>query len=555
MNVIKITCILLIMLYNTVLTSALAANKPNVLFITIDDLRPELGVYGAKLAKTPNIDALAKQGIMFTQAHAQQAICGPSRASFLTGGRPDTIAVTHNYQKLRDKFPNIVTLPQYFRNNGYETAYFGKIFHQTDLDEERSWSWKTGKNTLPKGIKPPPNYASATNNTLQKENRKAMIKKYGEQAKYGLGRGPATEGEDVPDNQYIDGFNTDLAITTMKKMRATSNKPLFLALGLKKPHLPWIAPKKYFDLYSPDDIELTQQTTPPIDSSPVGLHASFELRTFSDMPNTAAFTTAQEIKLKHAYLACVSYVDAQVGRMVKALKDEGILDNTIIVLLSDHGWHLGEMGIWGKATNFDIATRVPLIFWTPELAKSNQMNKTNSPKKSNALVELVDVYPTLADLAGLPVSKTLAVQLEGQSLTPLFESPNRAWKSAVFSQFPTPALREWGAFPLRRGMRETYFGTLIERVEQRIKQKHTTAWDRQLFEQNLMGYSMRTQQYRLIVWQDITHPEKAPLYVELYDHEVDPAETINIAKHQPALVKKLQQQLALGPNGNKAIMY
>ncbi|WP_204903083.1 sulfatase [Microbulbifer mangrovi] len=510
------------------------ADKPNILFISIDDLRPEIGPYGAEIAVTPNLDKLARDGVTFNKAYAQQAICGPSRASALTGMRPDTLGVTHNYVKFRDQKPDVVTLPQHFINNGYDATYVGKIFHHGDKDDDHSWNIKAATKLMPEGSKAPGHYAIAENSEVQHKNRQAMFEKYGEQAKFGLGRGPATEGADVPDNAYIDGYNTDLAIVTLKDLLKKSDKPIFFGFGMNKPHLPWIAPKKYWDLYDPKDIAMTTQTDAPENSAAMGLHASFELRTFFDIPKDTPISPEMALTLRHAYLACISYVDAQIGRMLDAMKAERVLDNTVVILWSDHGFHLGEMGIWGKATNYEIAARVPLIISTPATRANPQSAKTD------ALVELIDMYPTLSDLAGIPRPS----HIEGRSLVPLLDNPDQDWWStAAYSQFPNPALREWGAYPLRPGMRETYFKTLIVRVEEKIQQQQKSTWDRELFEQHLMGYSMRTQRYRMIAWMDTRDIDTAPLFVELYDHETDPKETRNVADNNESVVARLLKQM------------
>lgn len=510
-----------------------AQKKPNILFIAIDDLRPELGCYGSDVAITPNMDKLANEGLLFQNAYCQQAICGPSRACVLTGMRPESSGIIHNYLKIRDLHPNVVTLPQHFKNNGYESVYYGKVFHHGDLDDKLSWSrMPDGKLEASKS-----GYALPENQKIARENMARMVAKYGEQAKYGLGSGPAYECADVPDDTYIDGYNTEKAIATMKELVQKNNKPFFLALGFQKPHLNWIAPKKYWDLYNPPNIKLTNQDEAPLHAAAMGVHPSFELRTRSNIPNEGAINPELAVTLKHAYLACVSYVDAQIGKMVKALEEAGIRENTIIILWSDHGYHLGEMGIWGKATNYEIATRVPLMIWTPDMPA-----KTRG-KKTDALVELVDMYPTLCELAGLEKP----AQLDGKSFVPLLQNPKQSWKKAAYSQFPTPALREWGSIPLRPGMRETFFGPLIQEVEQRIQEQQKEKWDRELFENNLMGYALRTRRYRLIVWKDRTRPNEKPLFVELYDHKKDPSETVNIAAKKPKVVRQLLQQNSVTP--------
>ncbi|WP_282055787.1 sulfatase [Maribacter luteus] len=522
------------------------SKKPNILFIAIDDLRPELGAYGSEMAITPNLDAIAKDGLLFENAYCQQAICSPSRASLMTGARPETIHVIENYTYFRDANPDIITLPQHFKNNGYEATNTGKIYHKPGFaDAELSWSRKPAydKMTIEKS-KTPGGFALPENQEMFRKNQADMIAKYGPEApRNGLGKGPAYEYADVPDTFYEDGYNTELAIVTMKDMvEKNPDKPFFLGLGMKKPHLDWLAPKKYWDLYNRDSIKLTTQTHAPKNGAAMGLHPSFELRARYGIPKKGAIDDELAKTLKHAYLASVSYIDAQIGKMINALEEAGLRDNTIIMVWSDHGWHLGEMGIWGKATNYEISARVPLMIWTPDMPKGTR------GKTSKALVELVDMYPTLCELAGLDKPE----HLEGQSFAPLLKDPNTNWKKAAFTQFPTPALREWAANPLSKGMRETYFGPLIEEVEGKIQKQQKDKWDRELFENYLMGYAMRTDRYRFILWKDYRDPKAAPLFFELYDHKNDPNETVNIADDHPELVAELLAQFNKGWKGNLA---
>ncbi|WNJ20567.1 sulfatase [Pontibacter sp. G13] len=518
-------------------------SSPNVLFIAVDDLRPELGCYGSPIAQTPNIDRLAGDGLLFENAYCQQAICSPSRASLMTGARPETTQIIENYTYFRDLHPDLVTLPQHFRNNGYETVYCGKIYHGKFTDEELSWSREPARDLAPhKAPKLIGGYALKENQDIFKANQAAIKKKYGSVSHYALGRGPAYEMADVPDHTYQDGYNTELAIATMKEMVQQGDKPFFLGVGYKLPHLDWTSPKKYWDMYDPAQIALATQTESPEDGAAMGLHASFELRVRHGIPKSGTIDSSLATTLKHAYLASVSYVDAQIGKMLDALEEAGVRDNTIIILWSDHGWHLGDMGIWGKATNYEIATRVPMIIWTPDMPDQVRGMTTD------ALVELVDMYPTLAELAGLQAPE----HLEGQSFAPLLADPKMDWKPAVFSQYPNPALREWAANPLTPSMRETYFGPLIEEVEARIIEQQQEKWDRDFFENELMGYAMRTERYRLVVWKARGNPEAEPVYVELYDHETDPTETRNIASEQPELVESLIAQMAKGWRGNLA---
>lgn len=517
--------------------------QPNILFIGVDDLRPELGCYGSEIAITPNLDALAADGLLFENAYCQQAICSPSRASLMTGKRPETIKVIENYTYFRDINPNIVTLPQQLIANGYIAAASGKIYHNEAYgDAELSWNTELVKLDY-KRPNNPGGFMLPENQKMFKDNKADMIAKYGaDAAERGLGKGPAYEFADMPDNMYEDGYNTDVAIATMKEM-AKSNKPFFLGLGMKKPHLDWVAPKKYWDMYNPDDIKLTTQTEAPENGAEMGLHPSFELRVRSGIPKKGPIDNELALNLKRAYLASVSYVDAQIGRMIDALDKAGLRENTIIIVWGDHGWHLGEMGVWGKATNYEIATRVPMMIWTPDMPKGSR------GKTTDALVELVDMYPTLCELSGV----SLPTDLEGQSFVPLLENPNKEWKNAVFSQFPSPALREWAANPLSQGMRETYFGPLIVEVEDRIVKQMGDKWDRQFFENYLMGYGMRTDQYRLVVWKDYREPSAKPIFFELYDHKNDSNETKNIANENPEIIEKLMIEFNAGWQGNLAL--
>jgi len=522
--------------------------RPNILFIAVDDLRPELGCYGSSVAISPNIDKIASNGLVFNRAYCQEAICSPSRASLMTGARPETIGVIENFTYFRDLNPDIVTLPQLLKTNGYETVYAGKVFHGTYVDTELSWSRSLVDDSLTANK---PNlkveYNLPENMEILKKNKAEMIAKYGEVATAnGLGKGPAFEFADFPDNAYVDGYNTDLAIATMKDMLAKNpDKPFFLGFGMNKPHLNWVAPKKYWDMYDESKIPLTLDPNAPVNGAAMGLHPSFELRVRYGIPKKGEIDTVLARTLKHAYLACVSYVDAQIGRMVDALEEAGELNNTIIILWGDHGWHLGDMGIWGKATNYEYATRVPLIISAPGMPDANRGTK------SDALVELVDMYPTLCDLVGVEKPETL----EGQSFAPLLQDPAMGWKSAVFSQFPTPALREWAANKLSKGMRETYFEPLLKEVEDKIIQQQKEKWDRDLFENRLMGYAMRTDRYRLVVWKDYTQPDSEPIFIELFDHQVDPMETKNIADDEPETVKSLLTQFNAGWKGNLAIQH
>jgi len=495
--------------------------RPNILFIVVDDLRPELGCYGATQAKTPSIDRLAKQGVVFTSAYCQQPLCNPTRASLLTGLRPASTGVFHNKTHFREKNPDVITLPQHFKNNGYHTMTIGKIFHG-GLDDDPSWSEKLRPTTLgqPYPVKP-------VNGYQLPENRKGLEKaaEGSKKEDSGEGIGSATECADVPDQAYRDGVTADTAIDGI---RNSKNKTFFLAVGFAKPHLSFIAPKKYWDLYDPAKLVTAKNPDTPKDAPPIGLSSSLELRARSDMPKDGHISEIVSRHLLHGYLACVSYIDAQVGRILSELEVNGLAENTIVVLWGDHGYQLGEHSAWGKATTFEVCARAPLIVSAP--------GRAGNGKSANGLVEFVDVYPTLCELAHLP----LPPQLQGLSAVPLLNDPSKTWKSAAFTQSPSPALREWAGRPLDAGMAKV-FQPLMERVTKKIQEMDPDDYSLEKYNQYVTGYSMRTERHRFTYWCDDRKADK-PLAVEVYDHLNDPNENTNIAPQSPELVQQLTRQ-------------
>jgi len=447
------------------------AKRPNVLFIAVDDLRPELGCYGAKTILTPNIDRIAKQGMTFLRAYCQQAVCSPSRTSVMTGARPDTTKVWDLVTHFRDAMPDTVTVAQHFKQNGYFVQGMGKIFHP-GYNDPRSWStaWQ-----MPNA----PNYAATKSAEVLDEDAKKKSK-----------NGPAFESGNVADDFYKDGKVAALAVETLSTL-AKRPEPFFLAVGFAKPHLPFVSPKKYWDMYDPSEIKLAPNPYRPKDAPDYALTTSGELRNYHGMPAEGPVPDALARQLKHGYYAAASYTDAQIGKVLDELDRLGLRKNTVIVLWGDHGWKLGEHGEWCKHSNVENDTNAPLLFSAPGMKAAGQSSK--------ALVEFVDIYPTLADVAGLPLPQ----HLEGISFKPLLDDPKRPWKSAAFSQYP-------------RGKK-------------------------------LMGYSMRTDRYRFTVWVDRQDHAKVEA-VELYDHRSDPQENQNIAK-APAnadLVNRLMAQWKQG---------
>lgn len=378
--------------------------RPNVLFIAVDDLRPQLGCYGDPVAITPNIDRLAKMGVVFDRAYCQQAVCAPSRASVLTGRRPDATKVWDLKTHFRTVLPDVVTLPQYFKAHGYDSRNVGKIYHDPKNGQD-SMSWSA------------PEIMAITDNAGPKY---VLAENLG---KKGSWKAAATECADVPDSAYVDGLVSNAAVKLLEELKDTS---FFLAVGFRRPHLPFSAPKRYWDLYQADSIPLPDRNQAPEHAPAIALHNGVELRGYTDIPDTGGIPTDKIRELRHGYYACISYVDAQIGRLLDELERLNLLENTLIVLWSDHGFHLGELDLWCKTTNFELDTRVPLIISSPLLI--------NTAIHSEALVELVDIYPTMVELAGLPIPD----DLEGTSMVPVIADPQRKWKEGVFSQFPRP---------------------------------------------------------------------------------------------------------------------
>ncbi len=410
----------------------------NVLFIAVDDLRPELNCYGVNYVKSPNIDKIAENGVVFTRNFCQSAVSNPSRASLLTGLRPNSTGVLDLHTNFRNTIPNVITLPQYFKNNGYHSLAIGKIYHNTFPD---TLSWSEPKLYLDNyPFDPDAVYRGQESiDFISKRKQEILLankqEKYIDQFGQWYIKAKSTECEDLPDNAYYDGAQTDKALEKLEELKKL-DKPFFFGVGYYRPHLPFNVPKKYWDLYNPDEIPLAENNFLPKNSPQMAINNLREIRGYNDYkdqpyPKDGYVSNENAVHLKHGYLASVSYIDAQIGRLMKKLKELDLLENTVIVLWGDNGWKLGEHGSWCKMTNYGIDTRVPLIISTPETR--------NNGLHCSQLVEFVDVYPTLCELAGLEIPENL----EGISLVPLLKDTSIQWKKAVYSQF----LREgiWAA--------------------------------------------------------------------------------------------------------------
>jgi iduronate 2-sulfatase len=465
--------------------------RPNVLFICVDDLRPELGCYGVKEIHTPNIDRLAGQGVLFSRNYCQVAVCAPSRASLWTGMRPDSLRVWHLGDRFRDLNPNVVTIPQYFEKYGYHTVSMGKIFHNHMPDSVSFMEPDLRPDDyLTAGMidRDPESFYvdEALREELAGVREQRLQENPGAYAD-GWAYGRATECTQAPDTAFYDGAQTLLAIQTLKRLR-TLDKPFFLALGYFRPHLPFSAPKRYWDLYDRDSISPASNPFLPENSPVMAMNSAYELTGCYDLEyvrHPFIFQLSEDTArlLKHGYYASVSYVDACIGKLMGALDDMGLAENTIVVLWGDHGWKLGEHGSWCKQTNYSIDTRVPLIIRLPGEKQGSTICRR--------LTESIDIYPTLCELAGLRVPDWLG----GTSMWPVMEHPDRPWKTAAFSQF-------------HRRPRVSPDGN------------------------RYMGYSMVTENYHLVewhAWDPAGSMSPDVVACELYDLQTDPQENVNVA--------------------------
>ena len=485
--------------------------KPNILFISIDDLRPTLGVYDDPIAVTPNIDLLASEGTTFRRTFTQVAVCAPSRASLMLGVRPDSTRVWHLGNKFRKINPLAVTMPQHFSKFGYHTVNLGKIFHNYMPD---SISWDEPDLRPARYLKPDwlkrdgeTFYISEDVSASQAVKRDSLLKLRPVRYADGWNTGPAWEAAEVHDSMYYDGAQNELTKKTLTRL-AKSDQPFYMGLGYFRPHLPSTVPKKYWDLYDPQEIPLAENPNLPANAPQHTMNSMYELRHYDGFNHighpTSSFRMNEDTAriLKHGYYASVSYVDALLGDIVAHMKEIDIYDNTIIIIWGDHGWKLGDHNSWGKMTNYNIDLKVPMIIRTPD-----QLNKGT---QTFEITELIDMFPSLCELAGVEAPD----YLQGTSFVPLLDDPERAWKKAAFSQFHR-------------------------------RPRHAADGKR------YMGYSINTKKHHYIEWYRWNHKtgERGEFNSsELFDSVDDPTETSNIAGEPQFadVVKELSLQLAAG---------
>ncbi|WP_414661727.1 sulfatase [Horticoccus sp. 23ND18S-11] len=487
------------------LAHAADSARPNVLLICVDDLKPLLGCYGDPTSKTPNIDRLASRGTRFDRAYCNQAVCSPSRNSLMTGLRPTSTGIYDLPTNFRVATPDAVTLAQYFQREGWRTESMGKIFHRGHGNFEDTASWSV------------PHWTSSTGTYITKEalaiKASGMASQTGPAVAKGEpgdkgyrpanANGPAVEIADAPDNAYPDGQVADEAIKRLQAAKQNPGQPLFLAVGFVKPHLPFSAPRKYWDLYDRAALKLAPVQTAPVGAPSYAPTSWGELRAYAGIPADGPLSEATQRELIHGYLAATSYMDAQVGRVLDELDRLALSANTLIVLWGDHGWHLGDHGQWCKHSNYEEATRIPLLVIDPRQGRPGT--------SSRALVETVDIYPTLAELAGF-AAPNVPQQLDGRSFAAVIRNPSSATKDAVFQVYPRSRPGD-GA---------------------------------------ILGRSVRTDRHRLVEWKK---PGAAPATaeLELYDYVADPLETRNLASEQPEVVGRMRAILATQPEAKPQI--
>ena len=475
-----------------------AAAKPNVLLICVDDLKPTLGCYGDPLARTPNLDRLAGRGMRFDLAYCNQAVCAPSRNALMTGSRSTSLGIYTLGENFRTAVPDAVTLSQHFMRYGWRAEAIGKILHSGhgNHNDDASWSVPTIPGKVVEYVLP----QSTGGGQLTREEAFFSNQHLGEINR--LPRGAVAESPDVPDNAYTDGRIADEGIRRLRAFRDKPDQPLFLALGFVKPHLPFTAPKKYWDQFDPAKFPLASRTTPP-DGAPAYAGKTLgELNNYDPIPRDPPLDEKVQRGLLHGYYAAASFADAQIGRVLDELDRLKLADNTIIVLWGDHGWHLGDHGMWTKHTNYEQANHIPFFVIAPGVTKPGTSTRQ--------LAETVDIYPTLAELAGLPKPDGPQPR-DGVSLVPVLRDPSARVRDHAYHAFPRQRDRE-----------------------------------------QVIGRAIRTERYRLVEWKKPgAAADTADL--ELYDYQADPLETKNLAASQPKVVAELRAILDRHPEAKTRV--
>lgn len=470
------------------------AERPNILLLLVDDLKPAIGAYGDDYAHTPHLDALIARGMRFDLAYCNQAVCAPSRFSLMLGSHSTTTGLYGLGSQLREIIPDAITMPQHFaQHGGYRTESLGKVFHigHGNLGDPDSFSTPHFHDKVIEYLTP----ASTEGGKLTREE--AYFTNQQLDKIKSLPRGAAYESPDVADNAYADGRvaeETIRRLTAARQRYSQEGTPFFMVAGFARPHLPFSAPRKYWDLYDASKLPMPEFENHPADAPLLAKKRGGEISNYHPVPESREATYSQALKRKliHGYYASTSYVDAQIGKVIEALDDLKLTSQTIVVLWGDHGFHLGDLGIWTKHTNYEQANRIPLIFVAPGVTVPG--STTRQPAES------VDVFPTLAELAGLP-RPTGPQPINGISLVPVLKDGKKRVRDHAFHAYP--------------------------------KKK--------------MGRAIRTERYRLVEWKPISNPQATP-ELELYDYEKDPLETRNLVHQNPKVVTRLKKILAGYPD-------
>ncbi|WP_257669388.1 sulfatase [Parapedobacter tibetensis] len=471
-----------------------AARRPNVLLILVDDLKPATGSYGDPVAITPNIDRLASKGMQFNHAYANQAVCGPSRYNLMLGSRSSSTGIYTFGRDFRKLYPEAVTLPQYFKQNGYHCESMGKVYHigHGSYNDTASWSVPHHKDLVVEYVDPASTGGKLTREEALFGNRDKDLAKT-------LIRGPAWESPEVEDDAYADGRTANRAIQRLRALKKNPEQPFFLAIGFARPHLPFSVPQKYWDRYDPEKLPMPFYEKAPKGAPDYAGKRDVEISQYSPIPLSSEqdpFPAHLTRKLIHGYYAGVSYVDTQIGKVLQELEALDLDENTIVVFWGDHGFHLGELGIWTKHVNYELACRIPLIVCAPGITRPG--THTDQP------AETVDIYPTLAALAGLDKPGVLQ-PFDGLSMVSVLQHPEVHIRDHVYHCFP-------------RGGR--------------------------------LGRAIRTDRYRLVEWKKIgADPQSAEL--ELYDYQDGPVEHENIADQRPEVVAALRKLLNTHPEAKQ----
>ena len=454
-------------------------NKPNVLLILVDDLKPAIGAYGNATAITPEMDKLADESVRFTKAYANQSVCAPSRLNLMLGSRSTSTGIYDFGRDFRDFYPDAITMPQYFKQNGYHVESMGKVYHigHGTYNDTASWSVPHYSDKVIEYNDP-----ASTGGELTREE--ALFANKSWDFAGSLSRGAAWESPEVADAAYADGRVARHAVNRLRELKKNSNRPFFLAVGFARPHLPFSVPQKYWDMYDPLELPMPQIEHTPEGAPGYAGKEGGEISAYKPVPppneHEGPYSAQLKRNLIHGYYASVSYVDTQIGEVLSELKNLEMDESTIVVLWGDHGFHLGELGIWTKHVNYEIANHIPLMIKAPGISQKG--------RSTQQLAETVDIYPTLVDLAGLSRPNTTQ-KLDGESLVPVLKNPEARVSDHAYHTYP-------------RG--------------------------------DKIGRAIRTDRYRLVEWKQIgADPETAD--IELYDYSDGPVETVNLVNERPEI--------------------